>query len=158
MLSSRTDLILAPFLRIVLAFALALSLIPPAQAQGLGALIIRNDLGGRIDIRAQEIARLRAQGRAVELRGEACVSACTMYLGLENVCVDPRTTFGFHGPSSYGKPMPAENFEYWSKFLAGYYKPVLSDWYMKTARFELHDIYNISGRDLIRLGYRACTL
>lgn len=126
------------------------------QAQGLGALIIRNDLGGRIDLREQEIIKLRTEGRAVELRGEACVSACTMYLALDTVCVDPRTTFGFHGPSSYGKPMPPEYFEYWSQFLANHYVQPLRDWYLATARYELHQIYNISGRDLIRMGYRAC--
>lgn len=144
----------------ILSIALILSGIPVSrvQAQGLGALIIRNDLGGRIDIRAQEIARLRAEGRAVELRGEACVSACTMYLGLDDVCVDPRTTFGFHGPSSYGVPMPPEYFEYWSEFLAGYYNAPLSDWFMKTARYELNSIYNVSGEELIRLGYRPCTI
>lgn len=128
------------------------------QAQGLGALIIRNDLGGRIDIRAQEIAQLRHDRRPVELRGEACVSACTMYLGLEDVCVDPRTTFGFHGPSSYGIPMPPEYFEYWSQFLAGYYNAPLSDWFLTTARFRLHTLYTVSGQELIRLGYRPCAI
>jgi hypothetical protein len=151
-------------LRLIKTFILTASLIVTGipggsvQAQGLGALVIRNDLGGRIDVRAQEIARLRAEGRAVELRGEACVSACTMYLGLDDVCVDPRTTFGFHGPSSYGIPMPPEYFEYWSEFLAGYYNAPLSDWFMKTARFELHSIYNISGKELIRLGYKPCEI
>lgn len=144
----------------ILILSLILTTVPQtsAQAQGLGALIIRNDLGGRIDIRAQEIARLRSEGRAVELRGEACVSACTMYLGLENVCVDPRTTFGFHGPSSYGVPMPPEYFEYWSEFLASYYKKPLSDWFMETARYELHAIYNLPGEELIKLGYRPCAI
>lgn len=151
-------------LRLIKTFILTVALIltsptyDGAHAQGLGVLIIRNDLGGRIDLRAQEIARLRAEGRTVELRGEACVSACTMYLGLDDVCVDPRTTFGFHGPSSYGVPMPPEYFEYWSKFLAGYYKKPLSDWFMKSARYELHAIYNLSGEELIRLGYRPCAI
>lgn len=136
--------------------AVALMIAPQAvQAQGLGALIVKNDLGGRIDVRMREIENLRAQGRPVELRGEACVSACTMYLGLENVCVDPRTTFGFHGPSNYGRPLPKENFEYWSQVLASYYKQPLSDWFTQKARFEINEIYNIPGTELIRLGYRA---
>lgn len=146
------------FARTLRVITLIMATIVPAglQAQGLGALVIRNDLGGRIDLREQEIIKLRNEGRAVELRGEACISACTMYLALENVCVDPRTTFGFHGPSSYGKPMPPEYFEYWSQVLASHYIAPLRDWYMKTARYELHSVYNISGRDLIRLGYQAC--
>lgn len=144
----------------ILTFALTLTSIPvgSVHAQGLGALIIRNDMGGRIDVRAQEIARLRAEGRPVELRGEACVSACTMYLGLDDVCVDPRTTFGFHGPSSYGIPMGPDAFEYWSEFLASYYKKPLSDWFLKTARYELHSIYNVTGKDLIKLGYHPCAI
>lgn len=127
-----------------------------ALGQGIGALIIRNDMGGRIDTRAVEIEKLKSEGRAVELRGEVCLSSCTMYLGLDNVCVDHRTKFGFHGPSEYGRPMPTEYFEYWSEFLAGYYKKPLSRWFMTKARFTLHDYFPLSGKELIRMGYADC--
>jgi len=127
-----------------------------AGAQGLGALIIKNDIGGRVDVRMREIERLRSEGRPVELRGEGCTSSCTMFLVLENVCVDPRTTFNFHGPSFYGIPLSPESFEYWSKVLASYYKEPLREWYLEKARYRLMTYYPISGKELIRLGYRAC--
>lgn len=145
------------FYRILTVIALILT--TPAQmalAQGQGALIIRNDPGGRIDTRGVEVEKLRAEGRRVELRGEVCLSACTMYLGLDNVCVDHRTQFGFHGPSTYGRPMPPEYFEYWSQVLASHYLPPLSNWFMTTARYSLVELHTLPGTELIRLGYKDC--
>lgn len=126
------------------------------SAQGQGALIIRNDMGGRIDVRAKEIAALRSEGRPVELRGEVCLSSCTMFLALDTTCVDQRTQFGFHGPSEYGRAMTPEWFEYWSVFLGGYYKPALRKWFMEKARYKLDGYTPISGAELVRLGYKPC--
>lgn len=39
------------------------------------------------------------QDRPVEIRGKACASSCTMWLSHPNVCIEPQTVFGFHGPS-----------------------------------------------------------
>lgn len=141
---------------ITLTLALLAGASQAVFAQGQGALIIRNDPGGRIDTRAVEITKLRAEGRRVELRGEVCLSSCTMFLGLDNVCVDHRTQFGFHGPSSYGRPMPPEYFEYWSQVLAKNYTAPLKTWYMTKARYKLDGYYPISGEELIRLGYQDC--
>jgi|GEM_PF-662264 hypothetical protein len=135
--------------------------VPQAQAQSQflaaqNTLIVRNDPGGVIGTRAQEIETLRAQGIRVELRGEVCLSSCTMYLGLRNTCVFRGTTFGFHGPSYYGVKLNANDFEYWSQVIAANYPPKLREWYMATGRYKITDYYRIKGAELIRLGVPEC--
>lgn len=130
-----------------------------AQSQFLAAqntLIVRNDPGGVIGTRAREIESLRAQGIRVELRGEVCLSSCTMYLGLSNTCVFRGTTFGFHGPSYYGAKLSANDFEYWSQVIAANYPPQLRQWYMATGRYKITDYYRIKGSELIRMGVPEC--
>lgn len=133
----------------------------PADAQGIRAplsiqpLVIRDDAGGRVDWRAAEIAKLRASGRPVELRGE-CMSACTMYLSLPQVCVAANTTFGFHGPSFYGIPLNQHDFDYWSQVIAAHYPKAIADWYMADARFNTNRTRRIRGSELIKMGYPEC--
>ncbi|MFD2174390.1 hypothetical protein [Rhodobacter lacus] len=119
------------------------------------ALVIKSDIGGYLAARRQEIERLRASGQRVELRG-TCISACTMYLGLPNACVAPRAVFGFHGPSRSGDPVAPEKFEYWSREMARSYREPLKTWYMTTGRYMIRGYFEISGAQLISMGYRAC--
>lgn len=125
-----------------------------AEAQAR-PLVIRSDPGGLLGVRSKEIRRLRASGARVELRG-TCNSACTLYLGLANVCVDRRASFGFHGPSRYGKALPPAQFEHWSAVMADSYKEPLRSWFMTTARYEISGHIRLSGAELIRLGYAEC--
>lgn len=127
-----------------------------AQAQQGNRVIVGNDRGGLIGVRAAEIRQIRALGQSVEIRGNICYSTCTMYLAAENLCVDPRTTFGFHGPSRYGAPLPPDQFEMWSEVIARHYNAPLRDWFMRDARYARNDILRISGSQIIRLGYASC--
>lgn len=145
-------------------FALIVSLVlaaPSAHAQSQylaaqGVLIVRNDPGGVVSKRANEINQLRAQGIRVELRGEVCLSSCTMYLGLANTCVFRGTTFGFHGPSYYGAKLSENDFEYWSQVIASHYPPRLRNWFLTTARYKISDYYRVKGSELIRMGVPEC--
>ncbi len=80
-------------------------------------IVIGNDMGGIVGNRAAEIQRINASGARVEIRGDVCVSSCTMYLGVGDVCVSP-TDFSFHGPSFFGADLPERDFEYWSQVIA----------------------------------------
>lgn len=154
-------------LAVAMLFCLALisGAVPPgpreaaAQARPGGAarpaLVVRADAGGLLATRDREVDRLRASGERVELRG-TCNSACTMYLGLENICIDRRASFGFHGPSSYGRPLPAAEFERWSQIMARNYREPLKTWFLDTARYEIGGQLRLSGAELIRLGYPEC--
>ncbi|MEL7175094.1 MAG: hypothetical protein AAGK28_01085 [Pseudomonadota bacterium] len=124
--------------------------------RGRTVLVVRNDRGGSVGTRAREIAHLRAADRAVELRGRVCLSSCTMYLSLRRVCVSPSTTFGFHGPSYYGRPLSAHDFEHWSHVIADHYPAALKDWYLTTGRYRSRGYFRMKGSDLIRMGVAQC--
>lgn len=142
--------------RPVLKFAMGVSVcLSIAHAD---TLIIPNDPGGRIDLRQQAIQRIKQAGDRVEIRGGYCNSACTMYLGLPNMCVSASTVFGFHGPSSEypGVPLRQANFERWSRVMAQSYPEPLKTWFMTDARYEIRGIKRVRGRDIINMGVPEC--
>lgn len=119
-------------------------------------VVIRNDRGGIVSRRVAEIAQIRAQGQSVEIRGRVCYSSCTMYLGLPNTCVEPGTSFGFHGPTHFGQQLSTRDFDYWSRIIASHYPASLQRWYMDQGRNTRSSYYRISGAELIRMGLREC--
>ena len=121
--------------------------------------IVRDDHGGSVQQRLTDVSALRASGRTVEIRGLVCHSSCTMLLGLERVCVQPHTRFGFHAPSRNGAPLKMEEFEAVSRIIAAHYPPALRDWYMDVARHSLDRLHILTGSDLIaRNVAQACDL
>ncbi|WP_373355355.1 hypothetical protein [Pseudoroseicyclus sp. CXY001] len=119
-------------------------------------LVIGDDRGGVVSTRVQLLDRLRASGQRVEIRGNICYSACTLYLGAGDVCVSPTTNFGFHGPSNRGAPLAPQTFERWSNIMASYYREPLRSWFMRDARYLRVNMRHMTGRELIRMGYRSC--
>ena len=157
MARTSSDRLRAGMRRMLLAILCAGALAPlPATAEQQPRIVIGNDRGGLIGARAAEIRQIRALGQSVEIRGNICYSTCTMYLAAENVCVDPRTTFGFHGPSRYGQPLPPAQFDRWSEVMARHYREPLRSWFMRDARYAQSDIRRLSGAQLIALGYPGC--
>lgn len=126
----------------------------PAGA-GQPAIVVAFDPGGEVGARQQQIRQLRRSGQRVELRG-TCLSACTMYLGLRNVCVAPQASFGFHGPQSPFGGMPRDVFDHWSQVLSDRFHPQLQHWFMSTARHAGPGLLTLRGDTLIRMGYAAC--
>ncbi len=137
--------------------AMALGLIVNAQALA-ETLIIGNDPGGRIDTRQDILQRIERAGDRVEIRGGYCNSACTMYLGLSDMCISASTIFGFHGPSSRypGIPLSTAEFDRWSRVMAQSYPQPLQSWFMNEARYELRDVKRVRGRDIIKMGIAEC--
>jgi len=150
-------------------FACAMSLLPAAspdaaeqidvalKSNAMAPLIVRNDRGGRVGRRAEEVRKLREANRAVELRGRICLSSCTMYLALAQTCVSPATTFGFHGPSHYGQPLSPRDFEYWSQMIAAHYPARLKAWYLRKGRHRNSGYFRIKGSTLIAMGIKRCS-
>lgn len=118
--------------------------------------VVNNDRGGIVGNRAEEITQLLQEHKRVEIRGRVCLSSCTMYLGAGNVCVSPRTKFGFHGPSDHGRPLKPHQFEYWSQVIASFYPSRLRDWYMEKGRYKSEGYYTMTGAQLIALGIPQC--
>lgn len=82
-----------------------------------------------------------------------CPSACTMFLAVRNVCIDPGATLSFHaGGLRGGAPMPRVTGIMLAKYKPALQKYLTSNHYMDT--FEYH---SISGSEMIsRFGYPAC--
>jgi hypothetical protein len=145
-------------LTFTLTLALALNTTPQtATAKQIKQIIVvGNDRGGLIGERARTLEWINASRAQVEIRGGICYSACTMYLGAENVCISPATVFGFHGPSRRGRALPASEFEHWSKVMAHYYPDGLRQWFLQTARYSGSSVMQVNGSDLIKAGYASC--
>jgi len=129
--------------------ALILALMVTAQ----GPLVVENDPGGVVATRVARVAALGA--REVRIVGW-CESACTMYLGAENVCVAREARLAFHGPSFFGMPLPPRDFEYWSRVIAAHYPAPISEWFMERARHRILGHFTLTGDEVIRLGVREC--
>jgi len=145
---------------VALTAALTLSLAAPpeaAKAAPYGAtIIVGSDQGGFIRARLREIDRIRARHQRVEIRGRVCLSSCTMYLAVEDVCVSPQTSFGFHAPGMAFGSLTPEQADYLSRLIASYYPPVLADWYLAEGRKKSKGMFRVSGANLIALGVPAC--
>lgn len=125
-------------------------------AQQSQAYIVGNDRGGLLLERIENIRQLRATGQPIEIQGRICFSTCTMYLGLPQTCVSPTTTFGFHGPSSYGRALDPDTFRRASSTIARHYPAPLREWYMREGRHEIRSLYRFSGADIIKMGVKEC--
>lgn len=130
-----------------------------AWAQTPPVMRIHNDPGGDLAARVALIGRLRDKGQIVEIRDGYCMSACTLYLGLDTTCVGRGARFGFHGPASrhYGVGVTPDVFEHWSHEMARHYPLPLRDWYLTTARHVVVGFYEITGGELIEMGVPECT-
>ena len=137
-------------------FCLAFGLAMAAGAAG-AAQVITSDMGGALEQRYALLEDLRRRGERIEIAGE-CYSACTLYLGLEGVCVMPQARLGFHGPSTAfpGLPLPAADFERQTQRMASYYPPAIRNWFLAEARHVTRSLYVLDGAQLIAMGTPAC--
>jgi hypothetical protein len=109
-------------------------------------------MGGQFARFDPVVAEHNRTGELFRIEGH-CQSACTLFLGIRNVCIEPSAQLLFHAGKDRSGSVSAKST---NRMLAAY-KPVLrqylvSNHYMDTAAFHA-----ISGRELIdKFGYRAC--
>lgn len=132
----------------------ATSVPSPTLADGL--MVVGSDRGGYLHDRLIEIENLQKNDIQVEIRGRVCFSTCTMFLGLPGTCVNPDTTFGFHGPSRSGRRLAPEDFDYFSQVMAAYHPEPLRTWFMEKGRKRINGVFRIKGTEIIRMGIPAC--
>jgi hypothetical protein len=123
-------------------------------------LIVFNDPGGSVAARALQVRALRDLGQRVEIRGQYCLSSCTMYLNLPDVCITKDIVFGFHGPSSpiYGIGLSTDAFAHWSAVIADHYPEPLKSWYLNIAQNRTMGFHYISAKQIIEIGVPECAL
>lgn len=128
---------------------------PKSQKPG-ATIIVYRDPGGSVRDRYNEIQKINALGQKVEIRNGACMSSCTMLLGVHDVCVTPDAIFGFHGPYRFGSTLTPEEFDQWSRVISSHYPIAVQNWYMQKARYKTYTASRLSGAELIRLGVNQC--
>ncbi|MGH1356995.1 MAG: hypothetical protein ACRBBS_18245 [Thalassovita sp.] len=152
----QTAIALARFVLIAATVSLLFGVPPQAIAIDSPAYVVMNDHGGDVETRIKEIKFVANHYSRIEIKGGVCLSSCTMFLGLPQTCINPKTKFGFHGPTDSGRPLTNERFDYWSAQIAAHYPANLERWYMSKARYLLKGYYCLTGAQLIKMGVRRC--
>jgi hypothetical protein len=102
--------------------------------------------GGSTKEFAVDVQRHRQSGELFRITGH-CQSACTMFLALPNVCVEPSARLLFHA----GKTPEG------TRRMFNSYNSRLRSYLTANHAMETPAFHTISGRDMIsRFGYRAC--
>jgi hypothetical protein len=122
--------------------AMALCLAMPAVA----ATSTPYAKGGRTKDFAVDVEQYRRSGELFRITGH-CQSACTMFLALRNVCVEPSAQLLFHaGATPDG-----------TRRMINSYNAKLRSYLVANRVMESPAFHTISGRDMIsRFGYRSC--
>ncbi|MBO9445960.1 hypothetical protein [Ruegeria sp. R14_0] len=134
--------------------ALTLASVPAASKE----IQVGNDRGGRIVDRMVQIEIANRTQAQFRITGDYCHSSCTMLLGADDVCVSPKTVFGFHGPHRANRTkMTTDEFDRKSVSLSRYYPSPVKSWFMSKARFAgPNELLYVSGEYLIGLGIKEC--
>ncbi len=143
-----------PFIRRLAArlssFVLAAILSGCLQTSEFGA-----DNGGNLRAYAAQVRALNALGAVKRLDG-ACISACTIFLGVKNVCVTPSANLWFHAASS---PGTGDTSALGSLEVLSHYPPRVREWAIRTRALEtvdLNDAKRLTGEQLVIMGVAAC--
>jgi hypothetical protein len=110
------------------------------------------EMGGKYARFDPVVSQYNQSGELFRIEGH-CQSACTLFLGIRNVCVDRNATLLFHAAHDRGQNVsPSLTSHMLGAYNAGLRNYVTANHYMETLAF-----HSISGRDMIRkFGYREC--
>ena len=129
--------------RVFLAWCAAFGLSSPAFPQATSTPYA---MGGSTEKFARERDQIARSGQLFRIEGH-CQSACTMFLQLKNVCVDPNAELLFH----------AGKHPFATKLMLESYNSKLRNYLMANHYMDNADFHAISGREIIQtFGYRQC--
>jgi lipoprotein-anchoring transpeptidase ErfK/SrfK len=112
------------FRAFLMSFAVALTL---AGHGAYGAEVVHgNDVGGLLGEYVEKYRVMAARGDTLVVDGP-CYSACTLALGIVDVCATPRASFGFHMAQSVTLFGYFPSY-YWSHYMMAYYPPEIRAW------------------------------
>lgn len=136
----------------VRGFATAISLLAAAAPAAAGnSRGFEN--GGRFVRFDPVVAEYNESGEPFRIVG-LCQSACTLFLSIRNVCVEPEATFQFHAGSD-GKGNLSKSA---TQHMINAYNPKLQRFVIENGYMETFDFHTITGRDMIeKFGYPVCT-
>ena len=113
----------------------------------MSPVVVVKDFGGYVNEYAAVTERYRQTNR--EVRIHECHSACTMALGLPNVCVYPNSIFKFH--QAYDPRNHITNWQVSDQLFNTYPQAVRERLGTLTKQFTI-----LRGQELINLGVRDC--
>ncbi len=89
-------------------------------------VVAASDEGGLLGEYVEKYRAMAARGDRLVVDG-ACYSACTLALGIVDVCATPRASFGFHMAQSVTLFGYFPSY-YWSRYMMAYYPPEIRAW------------------------------
>lgn len=109
-------------------------------------------MGGQFAQFDPVVAEYNRSGELFRIEGH-CQSACTLFLGIKNVCVDPGAQLLFHAGHDRNRIVTANA----TNHMLAAYNPSLRQYLVANHWVDSLEFHSISGRELIsKFGYRAC--
>ena len=111
--------------------------------------------GGRFAVYFPIIAKYNKSGEVFRIEGN-CKSACTLFLGIRNVCVDRKASLSFHaGPDRLTKKWGPGSSS--TKTMLAAYKPALRKYLVDGHHVDSRQYHTLPGATLIdKFGYKEC--
>lgn len=107
--------------------------------------------GGRFSDYDGTVHQFNASGERFRIRGR-CQSACTLFLAIKNVCIEPSARLMFHAGNSGGLISPSATLH-----MMRAYNPRLRAYLEAGGYMNTKDFHTISGSVMIaKFGYRGC--
>jgi hypothetical protein len=111
-------------------------------------------LGGKFAAFDPVVSQYNQTGELFRISGY-CKSACTLFLGIRNVCVEPGAVLIFHAGNSATGAISADA----TKHMLSAYNSRLRAYLLEHHVMDTATLFQISGTDLIqKFGYRECPL
>jgi hypothetical protein len=129
--------------------AAMLLLLPTSAISGTSA---GYEMGGRFARFDPVVSQHNQSGELFRIEGH-CQSACTLFLGIRNVCIDRNATLLFHAGHDRNKNIVVSS----TNHMLGAYNARLRDHVTANHYMDALAFRAISGRDMIqKFGYREC--
>ena len=111
--------------------------------------------GGRVVDFLPIVRQYNASGELFRIQG-VCKSACTMFLGIRNVCVERSATLMFHAGHDIKEDVTGPDTRA-SRAMLYRYNKALREYLLEVHHMDSDEYYALMGSELIdRFGYREC--
>ena len=109
-------------------------------------------MGGQFSRFDPVVAEHNRTGELFRIEGH-CQSACTLFRGIRNVCIEPSAQLLFHAGHDRQRNIQAKP----TNHMLAAYKPALRQYLVSNHYMDTLAFHTMSGRELIdKFGYRAC--
>lgn len=121
----------------------------PAYAAGSSA---GYGMGGQFSRFDPVVSQYNQSGELFRIEGH-CQSACTLFLAIRNVCIEPGATLLFHAGHDRNHMITSSS----TSHMMGAYNARLRDFLTANHYMDTLEFHAISGRDMIaKFGYPQC--